>query len=206
MIHNIVFDMGNVLIRWEPERFMEREGVPEEDRPLLMEEVFGSVEWVQLDRGCISFEEGIAAMCRRLPQALHKPARKLALRWWENHLLPMEGMGELVREVKELGYGVYLLSNAKVDLPEYFDKIPGSECFDGTIVSADWKLLKPQPEIYQVLLREFDLKAEECFFTDDLSINIEGAALVGMPGAIFRGASRLRRDLIAAGVPVQPPV
>ena len=204
MIHNIIFDMGNVLIRWEPERFLEREGVPEEDRPLFMEEVFGSVEWVQMDRGCIPCEEGAGAMCRRLPERLQPLARKLALRWWEDHLIPMEGMGDLVREVKELGYGVYLLSNAKGDLPEYFDKIPGSECFDGKIVSADWKLLKPQPEIYQVLFRECGLKAEECFFTDDLNINIEGAALVGMPGAIFRGASRLRRDLIAAGVPVRP--
>ena len=147
MIHNIIFDMGNVLIRWEPERFLEREGVSEEDRPLFMEEVFGSVEWVQMDRGCIPCEEGAGAMCRRLPERLQPLARKLALRWWEDHLIPMEGMGDLVREVKELGYGVYLLSNAKGDLPEYFDKIPGSECFDGKIVSADWKLLKPQPEI-----------------------------------------------------------
>lgn len=203
MIRNIVFDMGNVLLHWDPERFLEREAIPEADRPLLMEEVFGSVEWVQLDRGCISFEEGLSAMCRRLPEGLHGPARRLTLRWWERHLLPMEGMGELVRELDGLGYGIYLLSNAKADLPQYFDRVPGSECFDGLVVSADWKLLKPQPEIYRVLFREFGLKAEECFFTDDLNINIEAAVLEGMAGAVFRGADRLRGDLIAAGVPVR---
>ena len=87
--------------------------------------------------------------------------------------------------MKELGYGIYLLSNAKEDLPEYFPLIPGSECFDDGIISARWKLLTPQPEIYQTLLREYGLRAEECFFIDDLNINIEGAWLVGMDGACF---------------------
>lgn len=205
MIRNIVFDMGNVLIHWRPDLFVERAGVPEEDRPLLLREVFASVEWVQLDRGTLSWEEAAAAMCRRLPERLHAAARELTQKWWENHLLPVEGMAQLVREIKSLGYGVYLLSNAKSDLPEYFDRIPGSECFDGRIVSADWKLLKPQPELYRVLFQEYGLKAEECFFVDDLNINIEAAILVGMSGAVFRGADELRRELIRAGVPVRPP-
>ena len=203
MIRNIILDMGNVLIHWCPERFVERYGLSEEDRVLVLQEVFTSVEWIQLDRGIISFEEGIGAMCRRLPERLHTAARELTLDWWRDCLFPVEGMGELVRELKGLGYGIYLLSNAKADLPQYFDRIPGSECFDGMIVSADWKLLKPQPEIYELLLRQFGLKAEECFFADDLFINVEAALLVGMSGTIFRGAKELRRALIEAGVPVK---
>ena len=161
MIRNIVFDMGNVLIHWKPERFLERAGIPEEDRPLILKEVFGSVEWIQLDRGSVSSEEALAAMCRRLPERLHAPARDLAQNWWRTSLLPVEGMADLVRELKALGYGVYLLSNAKTDLPQYFDLIPGSECFDGRVVSADWKLLKPQPEIYETLFREYGLRRED---------------------------------------------
>lgn len=111
-------------------------------------------------------------------------------------------MAEIVRELKSLGYGIYLLSNASVDLPRYFGRIPGSEYFDGRIVSADWKLLKPQPELYQILLREYGLKAEECFFVDDLFINVEAAVLVGMSGTVFRGAEALRRSLREAGVPI----
>lgn len=205
MIRNIVFDMGNVLIHWRPQLFAERLGVPEEDRPLLLRELFGSVEWIQMDRGTLSMEDGLAAVCRRLPPRLHAPARELTWNWWRRWLLPVEGMAELAGELKALGYGIYLLSNAKSDLPLYFDLIPGSEYFDGKIVSADWKLLKPQPEIYETLLREYGLRAEECFFIDDLNINIEGARFVGMDGAIFDGdLSRLRRDLNAAGVPVKP--
>ena len=72
-----------------------------------------------------------------------------------------------------------------------------------TASQADWKLLKPQPEIYELLLRQFGLKAEECFFADDLFINVEAALLVGMSGTIFRGSKELRRALIEAGVPVK---
>ena len=104
---------------------------------------------------------------------------------------------------KALGYGIYLLSNANVDLPKYFDRIPGSECFDGRIVSAEWKLLKPQPELYRVLLREYGLNAEECFFVDDLAVNVEAAVQTGMSGTVFQGADSLRRALAQAGVPVR---
>lgn len=203
MIRNLIFDMGNVLIHWDPPRFMERMGLPEEDRALLLTEVFGSVEWIQTDRGTLSLEDGLEEMCARLPERLHRAARELTLDWWKDNLLPIEGMAELVHELKGLGYNLYLLSNAKLDLHQYFARIPGSECFDGMIVSADWKLLKPQPELYQVLLREYGLKAEECFFTDDLNINIEAAVLVGMSGTVFRGAAGLRRALAEAGVPVK---
>ena len=206
MIQNLVFDMGNVLIHWQPPLILEREGLPEEDRPLILKEVFGSVEWIQLDRGSIPPEEGTAAMCRRLPERLRDAARDLTWNWWRRNLLPVEGMADLVRELKGLGYGIYLLSNAKADLPQYFGLIPGSECFDGRVVSADWKLLKPQPEIYWTLFREYGLKPEECFFIDDLNINIEGAWHVGMGGTIFDGSlPRLRRDLNAAGVPCAAP-
>ena len=131
MIRNVVFDMGNVLIHWKPNLFVEDLGVPEGDRALLLREVFGSVEWIQMDRGTLSMEDGLDVICRRLPERLRGPARELTLNWWRRWLLPVEGMADLVRELKGLGYGVYLLSNAKLDLPLYFDRIPGSECFDG---------------------------------------------------------------------------
>lgn len=205
MIRNIVFDMGNVLIYWRPELLIQRLGVPEEDYPLILREVFGDVNWIQLDRGIVTAEEATDRMCRRLPERLHSAVHQLTRGWWERPLVPVEGMAELIRELKGLGCGIYLLSNAGVDHPRYFDRVPGSECFDGRVVSAFYHLLKPQPELYQVLLREYGLKAEECFFVDDLNINIEAAVLVGMSGAVFRGADELRRSLIAAGVPVRPP-
>ena len=81
MIHHIVFDMGEVLIQWKPELLAAQAGVPEEDVPTLCRAVFGSVEWVQLDRGTVSREDALEAMCRELPERLHAGAAELAFTW-----------------------------------------------------------------------------------------------------------------------------
>lgn len=202
MIRSIIFDMGQVLIRWQPELLISHLGIPEEDHSPLRKAVFNSVEWIQLDRGTISKEEALSAICRNLPQRLHGSARELVCGWWTYPLTPIPGMEALIAQLKAQGYGIYLLSNASSELHQYFHRIPGSQYFDGKIVSADWKLLKPQHEIYETLFREFGLRPEECFFIDDLNINIEGARYVGMDGAVFDGdLSHLRRALAAAGIP-----
>lgn len=205
MIRHIVFDMGQVLIQWRPELLAAQAGVPEEDIPPLCGAVFSSVEWIQLDRGTISKEDALRAMCRGLPERLHAAAEGLVRGWWRPPLLPIPGMEGLIAELKGLGYGIYLLSNASSELHEYFHRIPGSQYFDGKIVSADWELLKPQHEIFETLFREYRLKPEECFFIDDLVPNVEGARYAGMDGTVFDGdLARLRRSLNAAGIPVGP--
>lgn len=116
----------------------------------------------------------------------------------------MEGMEDLVRELKELGCGVYLLSNATLRQPEYFDRLPVSRYMDGRMVSAFHQLLKPQHEIFEAMLREFGLRAEECFFVDDSVANVEGAYCAGIAGAVFDGdVPRLRQALNAVGVGVK---
>ena len=106
-------------------------------------------------------------------------------------------------QLKQAGYGVYLLSNASVRQHEYWPRVPGSALFDGTLISADVKLVKPQPEIYRLLLEKFSLTAQECFFIDDSPANIEGALMCGIPGAVFHGdVALLRKDLRAAGVTI----
>ena len=204
MIRNIIFDMGQVLIYFRHDVFIDRLEIPQEERPALLREVFNSVEWVQLDRGTATEEEATTSICRRLPQRLHGYVHELVFSWWQRPLLPVDGMEELIRELKEMGYGIYLLSNASGRLHQYFSRIPASKYFDGMIVSADWKLLKPQHEIYETLFRQYQLRPEECFFVDDLLLNVEGARYVGMDGTIFRDdVPRLRRELNQAGVPVK---
>jgi len=204
MIKNIIFDMGNVLIYWNPKKIIARLGVSDGDAELLMQEVFQEFEWVSMDHGIMSQEEGWQRICRRLPERLHEAAHACVFDWWKPLRDPVPGMGELVREVKALGYGVYLCSNATSTLHQYFDRIPGSECFDGKIVSADVRLLKPQHEIYEKLFETFGLKPEECFFIDDSPLNIDGAYAIGMPAVLFRDdMAKLRADLRAAGVPVR---
>ena len=203
MIKNIVFDMGQVLIHWTPALMTSFLDLPEADARLVERELFRNVEWTQLDRGTISGEDAIASVCRRLPEHLHEGVRQLITGWWKWPLVPVEGMAELIRELKSRGYGIYLLSNASSALHGYFYRIPGSECFDGRVVSADLKLLKPQAEIFDVLYSRFGLTPAECVFIDDIPANVEGAMLTGMNGVVFHGdAARLRRELGALGVEV----
>ena len=204
MIDTIVFDMGQVLIRWTGALLLEQYGLSEEDHALLLRELFGDVEWPMLDHGTISFEAAAEAVCRRVPEHLHGIVRELVTAWWQQPMRPIPGMADLVRELKDNGYGIYLLSNANLALRSYFPRIPGSECFDGLMVSAEERLLKPQHEIFGALLSRFGLKAEECFFVDDAPANVEGAAEAGLSGTVFYGdVPRLRRELRKAGIPVE---
>ena len=203
MIDTIVFDMGQVLIRWTGALLLEQYGLSEEDHALLLRELFGDVEWPMLDHGTISFEAAAEAVCRRVPEHLHGIVRELVTGWWHQPMRPIPGMADLVRELKDNGYGIYLLSNASTALRGYFPRIPGSECFDGLMVSAEEKLLKPQHEIYERLYERFGLVPEQCVFIDDSPANIEGAMLTGMQGIVFRGdTERLLRELLALGIGV----
>ncbi len=203
MIRNIVFDMGGVLIHFIPSHFIDRLHVSEEDGRLLLRQVFRSVEWVQMDRGSIDEEAAIRRFCRRLPSHLHESVRKLVLEW-DEPVMPVEGMYELAEELKNAGYGIYLLSNASVRHPQYWPKIPASRFFDGVVVSAEAGYMKPQAEIYRLLCERYGLKAEECFFIDDLPANVEGAEFVGMRGAVFHDGDveELREELRRGGVSI----
>lgn len=206
MIKNIVFDMGQVLIRFDTDVFMDRIGVAPEDKPLLRREVFQSVEWSRMDRGSLTDEEAAAIIRARVPERLGEAVYKLVT-FWDRPILEIPGMYELVEELKANGYKIYLLSNASLRQHEYWPRIPCSRFFDGTLISSDVKLVKPQPEIFLLLCMKFGLRAEECFFVDDATLNCEAAHLVGMTPAVFHGdADEIREKLIAAGVNVHSPI
>ena len=200
MIRNIIFDMGNVLLRFDKDLFIQRLGVSPEDGKILMVEVFCSLEWSRMDRGSMTEAQAAESICRRVPERLHQAVHSLTDRW-ERPILPVEGTYELVEELKNAGYGIYLLSNASFRQHNYWPLIPCSKFFDGTLISADVHLVKPQPEIYRLLFEKFSIVPEECFFIDDSPLNIEGAFFCGMPGAVFHdNIPRLRREMRARGI------
>ena len=194
--------MGRVLIEWEPEFFISRAGCGAEDAKLLMREVFKSKEWVLLDRG-VDVDLLVPSVLKRLPEHLHGIAEHFMRAWWADPLIPMKGMAELVNELKNKGYRIYLLSNASSELYKYFHRLPGAACFDGLLVSADHGLLKPEHEIYELFLRSFGLKGGQCLFIDDTPINVEAAERAGMHGIVFhQDAAKLRRELAEEGIQV----
>ena len=202
MIRNILFDMGNVLIHFDRDAFLNRLQISDSEKQLLMREVFLSVEWVQMDRGTLWEETAEPLMCQRLPAHLHSAVHSL-VSLWDEPMLPVAGMAELIEELKSKGYGIYLLSNASLRQHQYWPKIPGWQYFDGKLISADEKVMKPHPDYYRIALERFQLKPEECFFIDDAPANIEGALCCGISGVVFhKDVPLLRQQLRAAGVDV----
>lgn len=200
-IRNIIFDMGKVLIRFEPDHFLDRAGIVNlEDRKLLKKEIYESPMWTQMDMGILD-EEGMIDKVRPvLPEHLQKYTETLIAGWCE----PIEmvvGMKDLIFELKEKGYGIFLLSNASRMQKEYWKQVDCSSCFDGTVVSAFEGVMKPDKKIYEILLERCHLKAEECLFIDDRKANVDTAVFLDMTGYVFDGdAERLRFFLQKHGI------
>jgi len=195
--------MGNVLLRFDRQLFLNRLDITEAEKQQLLRRVFLSTEWVQMDRGTLDEPEAEARMRADLPEHLHSAVHALVSRW-DDPILPIPGMYELVQELKDQGYGIYLLSNASHRQHEYWQKVTVAPLFDGTIISADEGVMKPGAEYFLRALKRFGLKPDECFFVDDLPANVEGAAFCGIPGAVFYGdADLLRCQMQAAGITLQ---
>ncbi len=204
MIRHVVFDFGNVLARFEPKEMVLRFESDPQAIELLTEVVFDRLYWDRADDGTITDEETKAAVCARLPQHLHDTACRLYDEW-PSLLPPIEGMCELVEELKNRGYGLYLLSNISNKFADEYRQIPWLctlfDRFDGLVFSAPIKLTKPHRAIFEHLLTRFDLRAEECVFIDDSEKNIAGCEAVGMHGVLFDGhADHLRTALTAINV------
>jgi len=201
MIRNLVFDMGNVLVTFDPELFMDREGLRDpEDRRIVRRELFQSVEWSMMDLGLLSEKEVEPRVISRVPDHLKASVTRLLYEWPAPRTM-VPGMEALVRRLKDRDYPLYLLSNASVMQPSYWKTMPVSSLFEGTLISAEVKLVKPMPEIYHALTERFHLQPEECLFIDDNSMNVAAAVWQGWEGIVFHGdAAELECRLKQLGV------
>ena len=187
MIKNIVFDMGNVLTEYDSARVCSRIISSEALKKKIDQTVFISPEWVLLDMGVISEEAALKRMLSRLDTEEDKRLAATCFEQWHLYNMnPKPGMGELVRELKDKGFGLYVCSNASLRLLECCGKvIPEARLFDGMLFSAEVKCMKPQKEMYGHLFTRFNIRPEESFFIDDWDLNIEGAEACGMKGYCF---------------------
>ena len=197
MIKNIVFDMGNVLLRFDPAYYLR--DYPEKDREVLNREIYQSPDWLALDRGELTEPELIRLVESRLPAHLVKEAEKL-IRWYELTLL-VDGMEELVHDLYRKNYPIYLLSNTSLAFHNFRTVLNVLQYFSGEFISADYGILKPDERIYHIFCEQFGLLPEECLFIDDSHTNIESAIRVGFHGIVFDGSTEnLRRQLAGLGI------
>ena len=138
------------------------------------------------DYGTMDDEGLLAAACRRLPQHLH-PAAEEIVRTWYRDMPAYPGVGEVIRRLKDEGYRLYILSNVCGHYDVMRRNIPHIERFDGEFISSDWRLLKPDPEIFRTFCLHFGLNPAQCFFIDDQPANVFGALRAGMRGMVYHG-------------------
>ena len=184
---NIIFDVGNVLLEWNPKGFLEELKLPDH-----FLEVFSSLLWATHDGGLLSRQELVA----KLPSQYDKEAFAHCIDRIAPFLNPIQEMHEILHEVRRKGYKVYILSNMPQELHEELKELHDFfHHFDGQVYSYEVKAIKPQPQIYQVLLSNYQLNAHESIFIDDLEINIRAAKDLGIEGILCQTPAQVRTEL-----------
>ncbi len=185
MIKSIIFDMGNVLLDFNPEVPLDRFCGSDAEKAAIRKELFGGKEWIERDLGNISPEEMYESIAKRIPEEYHE-ALKSCVWEWDYSMIPIDGAREFLNFVKDKGFGVYILSNASLDFYRYFTRHFDLDFFDGIVVSADIHIIKPDKRIYEHLLSTYKLNGEECLFIDDREDNVLAAKAVGINAYQFK--------------------
>ncbi|WP_439618264.1 HAD family hydrolase [Shinella sp.] len=195
----VVFDIGGVLIDWNP-AYLYRKLLPDEAAvSAFLGEVCTSAWNEQFDAGR-PFAEGIAALGERHPERVAL-IEAYWLRWHEMLGGEVAGTAEILRLLKTVGVPVHAISNWSAEtFPRAKDIYPFLGLFDVLVVSGTEKLVKPDAAIFNRFLERAGVRAEECIFIDDNAANIAAAAALGFHTEHFRTAEALEARLTALGL------
>ncbi len=191
---NIVFDLGGVVFNWQPDAIIRRVFQDSETQDLVRAEIFEHVDWVELDRGTIALDQAIVRGASRtgLP---HEDIEKL-LNEVPGSLTPIQETIDLIRSISDSNNRFFVLSNMHVASISYLEwKYKIWDMFDGIVISSRIQKVKPEIEIYEHLLTEYQLKASETIFIDDTSENLTAAASIGIKTIKFVDSCQCKRDL-----------
>lgn len=195
MIKNVVFDLGGVVLDWNPQQ-VRKEFTGNRDIPeFLFVSGFFQSRWTEFDRGMMTEEELIremaaasgfsAAECREFMEYV-----KCSL-----HDIP--GTVELIKDLKARGYKLFCLSNLSVEFYDFLKAREFFQYFDGRIISALEKLVKPDEAIYRLLEDRFGLTLAETLFVDDLEPNVAAARSIGLNAVNFSDREKGYREIDA---------
>ena len=190
----LIFDCGGVLVNFSPAQMVACVHPQNQaDAALLHEIIFR--DWAALDAGSTDYDQYVRKTLDLLPQKYREAARAVLYRWPEI-IEPMDGMPEIMKQLYEKGYEMYILSNAPTVFSAYKENFYFAPYIRGFVFSADIRMVKPDRKIYRHLLEQFSLKAEECIFFDDREDNIEAARMCGMEAVrIIDPAAQVRKVL-----------
>jgi 2-haloacid dehalogenase len=196
----VVFDLGQVLVRWDP--YLPYEGRLARDQ---VEQYFADVDFPTFNHRQDAgrpWAEARAEVLARFPH--HVDAFDLYVEHFADSLPgPVPGSERLVRDLVEAGVRVLGLTNWSAETFHHAEPAaPAIGLLEDVLVSGREGLAKPDPRIFELLVARFDLEPGATVYTDDNAANVAAAAAAGFVALEFRSAARLRADLVARGVPV----
>jgi putative hydrolase of the HAD superfamily len=195
LVRNVVFDFGGVLVNWRPQEIIDSFYTEQHLREALRTHAFQHDDWLDMDRGTLD-EASIVSRCAA---RMARPEGELRALFEHVRaaLTPIEPTVALLRELRERsGLKLYGLSNMSETIFAYLEgRHDFFKLFDGIVISAAVKLVKPEPAIYEHLRERFDLDFAESVFIDDLPRNVESARRVGLPAIQFVTTDQVRREL-----------
>jgi 2-haloacid dehalogenase len=190
----VVFDVGNVLIRWDPRFLYRRLFEVEAEMERFLAEICTNDWNLEQDRGRL-WAEAIAERIALFPQQ-EAMIRAYSERWQEMVPGEVEGMPEVVEALRAAGVPLYAITNFSAEkFAEARERFAILRGFRDVVVSAHERLLKPDPAIYRILLDRNGLDAARCLFVDDSEKNVRGAEAAGMRAHHFRDAAGLATEL-----------
>jgi putative hydrolase of the HAD superfamily len=194
MIKNIIFDLGNVLINFKPDKFLLRYTKNEKFINSFISKVIRDKIWLNLDRGVISLENAKKEFIEKYPEDTNFILT--FFKDWMEMLTPIEENIKILYELKSNSYKVYILSNYILEAYHYVKSTyEFISVFDGEIISGKEKVIKPEPEIYQKLVQKYKLIPKECVFIDDIPTCLLYARKIKMKTIHYLPNVDLRREL-----------
>lgn len=179
MIKNIIFDVGKVLMAYEPDEYMEKLGFTPREREAVNQAMFQHPFWNESDRGALSSEELLEGFISHNPD--YEKQIRQAYETVGKTITLMPHTLEWVKALKDRGYRLYILSNyAEHTFEQTSDEMKFLPYMDGAVFSFQCKLIKPEQEIYRYLCEKYELVPEESIFLDDRQENVEAARAYGM--------------------------
>ena len=193
-MNNIIFDFGNVLVEWHPERIFGEYFGDEAKAWWFLRHVADNDWRLRIDAG-ESYHDCVNELQARHPDY----AEAIALyhdRWFDMLTGEMPGMKEVIEQLKTSGYSIYGLTNWSMEtFPIAREHFPILQLIDRYVVSGAEGYVKPDARLFQILLDRYNLKAEECTFIDDNPDNVAAACRMGMRGIVFTNAESLKKTL-----------
>jgi len=186
-VRNVIFDVGGVLLEWDPEQIVRRFCSDPDLSGLLKRAVFEHDDWHALDKGTLEEGRAIQNFRQRTGQSLGEV--EALLQAARESLVPIQPTVDLFEELAAQGVPLYCLSNMSSSTFSYLrERYDFWNRFRGIVISAHIRMKKPEPAIFQHLLSRFALAAEACVFIDDLPVNVISAREAGLQAILFQGA------------------